>query len=128
MVRATSTDQWPICGGESYPSGFRLPSVSLEYAWRRADVDLPEEEDEGGSDDVLVLLSDDTMDVAYYDYAGNVWCDRYGFALSQPVHIGGFCRSVRSRIEKQTEEGTASCHSLRARLAKCRRIIDQGGG
>ena len=56
-----------------------------EFAWSHAAEQLPVEEDEEASDDVLVLLADDTMDVAYYDYAARIWCDRCGFPLSEGV-------------------------------------------
>jgi hypothetical protein len=39
----------------------------------------PQEGDEGASDDVLVQMSDGTMDVAFYDYAEEAWFFRCGF-------------------------------------------------
>jgi hypothetical protein len=43
---------------------------------------LPAEGDEGGSDDVLAQFADGTMEVAFFDYAEQGWCDRWGHAFA----------------------------------------------
>lgn len=53
--------------------------------WADPQAGLPEEGDEGASDDVLVLLDDDTMDVAYYDFVAGQWLDRYGMSIPEVV-------------------------------------------
>lgn len=47
--------------------------------WRSVDDFLPLREDGDASDDVLVLLEDNTMDVCFYDFVRCEWQDRSGF-------------------------------------------------
>ena len=69
------------------------------YEWKCAAVELPKELDECSSDDVLVLLSDDTMDVAYYDFTANSWFDRYGMEMPEPVTHWDWLPALPGQVE-----------------------------
>ena len=51
--------------------------------WTSVNDFLPVLCDDGASDDVLVILEDNTMDVAYYDFSAKKWFDRYGFEFEK---------------------------------------------
>lgn len=75
------------------------PPPERKDVWRPVGVELPKEGDEGASDDVLVMMADNTMQVAYYDYIARQWSDRWGFFFLPDNVV--FWRPLPSGPEKQ---------------------------